>query len=67
MKNIKWFTDRIGQTIYRDAIEVDNMFARKLGYKPVTITDKYHAQYLFDIQNDFKADDGIDLNYREKP
>ena len=66
MKPLSWFTDRIGQTIYRDATEGDNIFARKLGYKPVTIADKDHAQYLFDIQNDFQADDGIDLNYREQ-
>ena len=66
MKPLSWFTDRIGQTIYRDAIDGDNTLTRKLGYNPVKIIDKDHAQYLFDIQNDFKADDGIDLNYRDE-
>lgn len=65
MKPLTWFQERVGKKIRRDAIKHDNIFARKLGYKPVVIADKDHAQYLFDIQNDFMADDGLDLNYRD--
>lgn len=65
MKPLTWFQERVGKKVRRDAIKHDNMFARKLGYNIVEVRDKYHAQYLFDIQNDFMADDGLDLNYRD--
>lgn len=64
MKPLTWFHERVGKKIRRDLMKHDNMFARKLGYKPVVIRDLDHAQYLFDIQNDLWADNGLDLNYR---
>lgn len=65
MKPLTWFQERVGKKIRRDLMKRENIFARKLGYKPVVIADIDHAKYLFDIQNDLLADNGLDLNYRD--
>lgn len=63
-QTLEWFIQRVGNKVYRDAIPSDNIFSKKLGSTPVIIRDELHAQYLFDIQNDFIAD-GVNLNYRD--
>lgn len=65
LRDKQWFLDRVGKTVYRDYQPTDSIFAKKLGYKPTTIHDADHAQYMFDIQSDMYADGGVIFNYRD--
>lgn len=64
MKTLKWFYSKIGKRIYRNAVECCST-CRDISLNGIVVHDKNHAQYLFDIQNDFMSE-GIDLDYRSK-
>ena len=62
-KTLKYFQSRIGKRIFRDHHECfsDCSLVSKNG---LIVNDENHAQYLFDLQNDFGCE-GYDLNYRD--
>lgn len=66
MKDRQWFIHRIGQRVFRDAISTDHIIQKMQGVCHVDIKDELHAQYLYDIQLDFKTDSNIDLKYRDE-
>lgn len=51
MKPLTWFQERVGKKIRRNAMKTDNIFARKLGYKPVVIADKDHDNMFCAIRS----------------
>lgn len=64
-KNKQWFLDRIGKTIYRDPNNCSCHICKDRNINGVTITDRLHALYLYDIQYDYEAE-GLTLNYRDE-
>ncbi len=56
----KWFTDRIGKTIYRDAVDCKCKICEEVGRNGVLIRDKLHAIYLYDISGE------LGVGYRDK-
>lgn len=59
----QWFLDRVNKTIIRD----DNKCCRTcehIGKNGLKIRDKNHAEYIYEMQNDF-ANGGHYLNYRD--
>lgn len=65
MKNLKWFKQRIGNIIYRDSDGCDCPTCKRILQEGLVIADEYHAQYVFETQNEL-ANDGIILNYRDE-
>lgn len=63
MQPLQFFIDNIGKRIYRDSDGCDCLGCKDIVENGLIITDETQAGYLFDIQNDFGADD-IELNYR---
>lgn len=61
----KWFKDRIGKRIYRDADDCECETCKDAVKNGIVIRDKAHAYYLYNIQCDF-AIDGTILNYRDE-
>ncbi len=65
MKSLKWFKDRIGKTIFRDSSNCPEcatcVDVEKNG---MIVEDESHAEYLFNIQNEF-AGCNVSLNYRD--
>lgn len=57
------FLDNIGRTVYRDSNGCHCPDCKVILEKGLIIKDKDHAEYLFEIQNEFLVD-GINLNYR---
>lgn len=64
MQTLSWFQEHIWQTIYRnpscpcrDCVRVESEW--------LVVMDDNHAQYLFDVQNDYGCEGNI-LNYRDK-
>lgn len=66
LKPKQWFLDRVGKTVIRDVSLSDTALSAQQGYTEVEIKDKFHAEYMFDMQNDLYFDDGIILNYRDE-
>lgn len=64
MKTLKWFENRIGKRIYRDDNVCGCKTCRDVTQHGIIVNDRDHAEYLFDCQNDYRAD-GILLNYRD--
>ena len=64
MKTLKWFKDRIGKRIFRDFSECPCKDCKETQEFGIMVVDAQHAEYLYDIQNEYKID-GIDLNYRD--
>jgi len=48
----QWFIDRIGKTIYRNKVKCDCESCKKGTEHGIVISDKTHADYLFDVQNE---------------
>lgn len=65
MKDLQWFRDRVGKTVYRDDNGCDCDLCQDAKEFGVTIHNEYHASHLFDIQNDY-SHEGINLNYRDE-
>jgi hypothetical protein len=65
MQDLAWFKKRIGQRIYRDSAECPCHACQDAVKDGLIITDEVHAEYLYDIQNEF-ANDGYMLNYRDE-
>ena len=66
MRTLKWFKARIGKRIYRDANKCKCETCYVITLNGLTVNDEDHAEYLYNLQNDFYADDKFDLNYRDK-
>ena len=66
MQTQQWFVERIGKRIFRDKNNppCGCHTCNEIEKNGMIITDENHAQYLFDIQNEF-ADGGHYLNYRD--
>ena len=63
LKPLSFFLERIGKRIYRDHHECCHQC--DLNYKNgLVINDEQHADYLYEVQNEF-ALEGIDLCYRD--
>jgi hypothetical protein len=50
--DLQWFIDRIGKRVYRDKNICTCEHCINVFKHGVIISDKEHAQYLFDIQNE---------------
>lgn len=57
------FINAIGKTVYRDSNGCSCPDCKVILEEGLIIKDKDHAEYLFEIQNEFFVD-GINLNYR---
>lgn len=65
MKDLEWFKQKIGKTIYRDSDGCSCPTCERIVENGLTVADEQHAEYIFDIQNEW-AQEGIYLNYRDK-
>ena len=65
MKSKTWFIKNIGQRIYRDKTSCNCRNCEDVYKNGLVIRDKNHAEYLYTIQCDFKAE-GVKLNYRDE-
>jgi len=63
MRTLKWFKDRIGKRIFRDADGCDCSGCAKVVSDGLVVHNDFHADYLFTLQCDFMAE-GTNLNYR---
>ena len=52
MHILQRFIDRIGKTVYRDAVSCPCQSCKDWTEKWIEIWDKIHAQYLYDVQCD---------------
>jgi len=64
MQTLNWFKERIGKIIYRDRDDCKCGTCKDAVNNGIEISDDIHAEYLFDVQNDF-ANEGTLLNYRD--
>lgn len=65
MKTLQWFINRIGKRIYRNSSNCPECATCKdVEENGMIIEDESHAEYLFNIQNDFGACN-VFLNYRD--
>jgi hypothetical protein len=62
--NLKWFTDRIWKTIYRDKWTCKCETCTDVYENWMIIINKSHASYLHVIEHDFASEWAI-LNYRD--
>lgn len=53
MNNLSWFIERIGKKVYRDKDICSCDHCQSVKINGVKVLDLDHAQYLFDIQNEF--------------
>lgn len=65
LKPLSFFQKRIGKRIYRNDNDCPCHTCQEILKEGLIVDNKLHAQYLFDTQNEY-ADEGIDLNYRDK-
>ncbi len=65
LKSKQWFLDRIGKTIYRNPNNCSCETCKNIGVHGLTITNRLHALYLYDIQCEYEVE-GITLNYRDE-
>lgn len=66
MKSEQWFLDRIGKKVFRDSNECPCDTCKYIGVHGFTIVDRNHALYLYEIQCEYEAEDGTNLNYRDE-
>jgi hypothetical protein len=60
--NLQWFKDRVGKKVYRTKSTCNCMVCYDVFMNGLVIADEFHANYLFDCQNE------LDLYYfDEKP
>lgn len=59
--DLQWFIDRIGKRVYRDEIACICHECKMVEIQGVIILDRFHANYLYDIQNE------MGIKYYEKP
>jgi len=66
-QTLDWFKSRINKKVFRDANNppCGCNTCNDIEKNGIVITDEDHAQYLFDIQNEF-ACEGHFLNYRDE-
>lgn len=50
--DLQWFIDRIGKRVFRDKNLCNCGVCKNVFQNGLIITDKQHAQYLYDIQNE---------------
>jgi hypothetical protein len=60
VNSLEWFTDRIGKKIFRVKNICPCTICQMVIVHGLIISDKNHAQYLFDIQNE------LGIEYFEK-
>ena len=58
--SLKWFTDRIGQTVYREDVSCKCTTCKNVTETGLVIKNQQHAEYLEMIQID------LNLNYQDK-
>ena len=63
LKTLEDFKGAIGKTVYRDDDGCSCPDCKVILDEGLLVRDEKHAEYLFEIQNEFLAD-GIGLNYR---
>ena len=56
MNDLAWFIERIGKKVYRDRNICSCDYCQDIKVNGITIKDLNHAQYLLDIQNQFKIE-----------
>lgn len=59
--DLQWYKDRIGKLVFRTASTCPCEICRKVEEVGLTIADEFHANYLFDCQNE------LDLFYFDEP
>lgn len=64
-RNEQWFLDRIGKKVFRDINDCPCDTCKDIGAHGLTIVDRLHALYLYDIQCNYEAE-GTSLNYRDE-
>ena len=50
--DLKWFKDRVGKRVFRTEATCQCPICKKIGEVGLVIADEFHAQYLFDCQNE---------------
>ena len=50
--DLKWFKDRIGKRVFRTQSKCQCEVCKKVGEIGLIIDDDFHAQYLYDCQNE---------------
>ena len=61
-ERLKWFIDRIGKRVYRNAVLCGCVSCKSVHAKGLIIGDKMHAYYLCDMEGAY-AFDNIALKY----
>ncbi len=62
----KWFLERIGKRVYRNDDGCDCDLCKQVLQHGVIITDRHQAQYLYDCECDFTADN-TPMRYFDTP
>ena len=57
VNNLKWFQDRIGKRVHTEIDTCKCSTCLEVAEKGLIISDKEHAEYLYDIQNE------LNINY----
>lgn len=65
LQPLSFFISRIGKRIYRDEDTCKCPTCADVVENGLIVADEDHADYIFNIQNDF-ANDGDYLNYRDE-
>lgn len=65
IRDRKWFLDRIGKRIYRNADSCTCETCKDVVENGLIVHDAFHAQYLYDLQMDYAAE-GTLLRYRDE-
>lgn len=50
--DLEWFLFHVGERVFRNKVKCDCESCKRGGEEGVLITDKTHANYLFDVQNE---------------
>ena len=58
----KWFIDRIGKRVFRNKTSCNCDTCQKIYENGLVISDKNHAQYLYDMEGMY-ALEGVKLKY----
>ena len=64
LRSFNWFKERIGKIIFRNSNYCSCSSCKIAEKKGIEIIDEQHAEYLFNIQNEYFAEK-IHLNYRD--
>lgn len=62
----EWFVNRIGKRIYRNKNACECKACQAINKNGLIVANKLHAQYLYDIEQDFNAE-GILVRYFDTP